>query len=84
MFKKIGIFIASAFVLLAGQYASATSTVSTIPTELGSVLDEIVQAIISTFLTFISDNLPLIVVLGVTVGMVFWLIRKTRGALTGR
>lgn len=70
--------------ILAGSAGATTSTIETIPTDLGAVLSTVVQAVISTFITFITANLPLIVVLSVTVGLVFWLIRKVRSALTGR
>lgn len=84
MFKKIGIFIGALAGILYAGYAGATTTVSTIASELSPVLSETVQAMISVFISFVTTNLPLIVVLGVTVGLVFWLIRKARGALSGR
>lgn len=64
--------------------AYTTSTVDTIPTELGNTLDTVVQNIIETAINFITNNLPLIVVLGVAVGMTFWLIRKALSAIRGR
>jgi len=84
MIKKLGIFIGALAGILYAGYAGATSTVSSIATDLAPVLSETVQAMISVFITFITANLPLIVVLGVTVGLVFWLIRRARGALAGR
>lgn len=63
---------------------AATSTVDTIPTQMGSVLDGIVQNIISTVVSFLTNNLPLIVVLSVSIGLVFWLVGKARGATRGR
>jgi len=85
IFKKIGVAITAVGGALLGLTAGATtSTVDTIGTDLAPVLTSTVQALISTFISFVSANLPLIVVFGFCVGMVFWLIRMAkRGARGG-
>jgi len=51
---------------------------------MGTVLDNIVQAIVYTAKTFLTNNLPLIVVFGIAIGLIFWLVRKARGASRGK
>jgi ABC-type Co2+ transport system permease subunit len=68
---------------LALSASAETYTTSTIPTAFGSTLSGIVNDMITTVISFLTTNLPVIVILGVSVGLVFWLIRKARAALGG-
>jgi hypothetical protein len=49
-----------------------------------SALDTTVTSIISTAVDFLTNNLPLIITLGVAVGILFWLIRKAVRAIKGK
>lgn len=80
---KYGAIVSTALFGLAG-YAGAQYTSTTIPTTMGDVLDGVVEVIISTAVAFLQGNLPLIIVLGVSVGFMWYLIGKARGALRGR
>lgn len=60
--------------------ADTVYNTSTLPTAMGGVLDGIVQVVVSTTVAFLQNNLPIIVVLGVSISFVFWLINKARSA----
>jgi hypothetical protein len=60
--------------------ASADYNTSTLPSALGDVLNASVQVTISTVVAFLQNNLPIIVVLGVSISFVFWLLAKARRA----
>jgi len=81
----IGSGVATASMLLANlaHATTTTSTIDNIPSDMGEILDTIVQAVIATVISFLTNNLPLIIVLGVSIGLVFWLVRKARGATRG-
>jgi hypothetical protein len=82
--KKVAIGITSVGgMLIAFASKAATETVDTIGTSLAPVLGSTVQALIATFISFVTSNLPLIVVFGFTVGMVFWLINKAKNGARG-
>ena len=82
--RKIALFVLPFFGLLGTVAHAEDYTSETIASAAGGVLSITVQAIITTGLSFLTTNLPLIVVLGVAVGMVFWLIRKAIGAIRGK
>ena len=49
-----------------------------------AALDATITSVIDTAIEFLANNLPLIVTLGVAVGILFWLIRKAIKAVRGR
>jgi hypothetical protein len=82
--RKIALFTIPFFGLLGTVAQAQDYTTETIVSASGTVLSTTVQAIITTAISFLTSNLPLIVVLGVAFGMVFWLIRKAINAIKGR
>jgi hypothetical protein len=73
--------LAAAGYLASAMFAKAeTYSTSTLSTTFGNVLSDIVQSIIGVVVSFLSTNLPVIVVLGVCISFVFWLIYKARSA----
>jgi hypothetical protein len=81
---KIALFTMPLFGMLGTIAHAEDYTTETIASATGGVLNTTVQSIITVGISFLTANLPLIVVLGVAVGMVFWLIRKTVRAIRGK
>ena len=82
MNKKL-LFILSLVAIAFAGTASAYST-STVASTVGAVLADVVQTIIAVGIDFLTANLPLIIALGVAIGLVWFLIAKARGAIRGR
>lgn len=81
----IGLFCLTVLLLSAPfTFAQSTYTVETIASDTGGVLNTTVDSVIEIAVDFITANLPIIVVVGVAFGMVFWLIRKIVNAIKGR
>ncbi|MFC1789848.1 hypothetical protein ACFLYY_02650 [Patescibacteria group bacterium] len=78
-----GLLAGAVGIFAGGRVLAETYTVDNIASSTGTVLDTVVQAIINVVITFLTDNLPLIIVLGVSISLVFWLIYKARNATHG-
>lgn len=70
--------------LLASLAGATTYTTSTVASETAPILNETVQAGLSVFISFLTNNWPLIATVGIAVGLVFFLYYKFKGALRGR
>ena len=68
---------------LVGLSAGAYST-STLATDIAPILTDTVQSGLGVFISFLTDNWPLIATVGVAIGLVFFLYYKFKGALRGR
>lgn len=64
--------------------ARATTSTSEIVTSFGSILENIVDEVTDAVITFLTANWAIIAVLSVTVGLVFFLYYKLRGAIRGK
>lgn len=69
--------------LLTAQAWAVTSTAE-VATSFGSILETIVDEVTDVAITFLTNNWPLIAVISVTVGLVFFLYYKLRGAIRGK
>lgn len=85
MYKKIAYSLAPVASLfgIVSIAGATTYDSSTVPTAFGSVLSGLVDSIISTAISFLTDNLPVIIVLSVSVALLFWLVNKARRAISG-
>lgn len=70
--------------LLVGGVAKADYSTTTIASSFSDTLDGVVQAIIGTVVSFFTNNLPLIVVLGVSISLVLYFVSKAKRAGKGR
>lgn len=82
--KKL-IIIALSIVALSPALVFAQSyTADEISASMSTVLDTSVDSVVDVLLAFFTNNFPLIVILGVSVGLVFWLVRKAVRATRGK
>ena len=73
---SVGAFIAS--------FAHAEYTTSTLATDIAPILDDVVQAGLAMTISFLTTNWPLIALVSIGIGLVFWLYYKFRAGLRGR
>lgn len=64
--------------------AKADYSTSTLATAFSTTLNGMVQSIITTIVTFFTDNAPLIVILGAAISLVWYFVAKAKGASRGR
>lgn len=81
---KILLISGASFVgALLGLSAGAYST-STLATDIAPILTDTVQSGLGVFISFLTNNWPLIATVGIAVGLVFFLYYKFKGALRGK
>lgn len=82
--KLGGVVAAVAGSFLVAMSAFADYSTTTIASSFSDTLNGVVQSIIGVVITFFTNNLPLIVVLGVSIAMVFYFIHKAKRAGRGK
>jgi len=83
-YGKIAGAVAGMTVLLTGMAHADVATTSDVTSAFSGLLNGIVLSIINVIVSFFTDNLPIIVVLGVCIGLVWYFIHKARAAGRGK
>jgi hypothetical protein len=60
------------------------ATTSDVSVAFSGVLNSIVLAIVNVIVTFFTNNLPIIVILGTCIGLVWYFVHKAQGSSKGR
>jgi len=81
---KIGTALGLIGTLALSLKAGAVTSTAEIASSFGSILTSIVDEVTDVTVTFLTSNWPLIATLSVTIGLVFFLYYKLRGAIRGR
>jgi hypothetical protein len=84
--RNYGKIAIAAMTLMYGASARAAdvTTTSDVSGAFSDLLNGLVLSIINVIVTFFTNNLPIIVILGVCIGLVWYFIRKARGASRGK
>lgn len=83
--RNYGKMVLAATALLYGASAHAeVTTTSDVSGAFSTLLNGLVLSIVNVIVTFFTNNLPIIVILGVCISLVWYLIRKARGASRGK
>jgi hypothetical protein len=83
-YGKIAGVVAGMGMLLTGVAHADVATTSDVTVAFSSLLNGLVLAIINVIVSFFTNNLPIIVVLGVCIGLVWYFIHKARAAGRGK
>ena len=75
---------ASALFLAGSAKAADISTTSEVSSAFSGLLGTLVYSIVNVIVAFFTANLPVIVILGVCISLVWYLVRKARGASRGK
>ena len=83
-YAKLAVAVSAIGMIAMSGVAGATITPDSVSTSFSDIAFASIQAIVGAIVTFFTNNLPVIVVLGTVVGLVWYFVHKARSAGRGR